>query len=190
MTTEKKADNKPTHQIKEEREGYEDFDRFEIIDYVRYELKPAPSINHQELAGNLYFYLKKSCSVDGIVLISPIDVYLDEGNTFQPDLVFIKSDNMAIIKDDRIEGAPNLVIEILSPSTSANDKIRKKIQYERFGVEEYWIVDPVHRTVDQFQLQSGHFILHATYGDQMTLTSELFPCIHLTMDELFKSFRS
>lgn len=190
MTTEKKADNKPAHQIKEEREVYEDFDRFEIIDYVRYELKPAPSINHQELAGNLYFHLKKSCSIDGIVLISPIDVYLDEGNTFQPDLVFIKTDNMDIIKESRIEGAPNLVIEILSPSTSANDKIRKKIQYERFGVEEYWIVDPVHRTVDQFLLQSGRFLLHATYGDQMTLTSDLFPCIYITMDELFHSFRS
>ncbi len=178
-----------TSQVKEQNEIYSEYDRFEIIDHVRYDLKPAPSINHQVLAGNLYFNLKKTCSLDGVILITPLDVYLDEGNTFQPDLVFIHNDNLAIIKEARIEGAPNLVVEILSPSTSTNDKIRKKAQYERFGVQEYWIIDPVHRTVDQFILSSGKFILHATYGDELTLTSDLFPCIQLTMDELFASFR-
>jgi Uma2 family endonuclease len=178
-----------TSQVKEQNEIYSEYDRFEMIDHVRYDLKPAPSINHQVLAGNLYFNLKKTCSLDGVILITPLDVYLDEGNTFQPDLVYVHNDNLAIIKEARIEGAPNLVVEILSPSTSTNDKIRKKAQYERFGVQEYWIIDPVHRTVDQFILSSGKFILHATYGDELTLTSDLFPCIHLTMDELFTSFR-
>jgi hypothetical protein len=175
--------------LKEQQEIYDEFDRYEIIDNVRYDLKPAPVVNHQKLLGHMYVSLQKTCHSEGIILLAPIDVYFDDGNIFQPDLIFISNDNQQIIKEKRIEGAPDLVAEILSPSTSLNDKIRKKAQYERFGVKEYWLADPVHFTIDQFILQNGKFVLNATYGDGDTLVSDLFSCVNIDMTELFEIIR-
>ncbi|GIM44733.1 hypothetical protein DNHGIG_02820 [Collibacillus ludicampi] len=73
----------------------------------------------------------------------------------------------------------------MSPSTSVNDKIRKKAQYERFGVKEYWVVDPVHLLVDQFVLEEGKYLLHATFGDGDTLISEPFLCVCIDLGEVF-----
>ena len=117
-----------------------------------------------------------------------MDVHLDEGNIFQPDLIFISNENRHIIKE-RIEGAPDLVAEILSPSTSSNDKIHKKAQYERFGVKEYWIVDPVHLIIDQFVLVNHKYQLHATYDELNTLTSARFTCISVDLNLLFKDIK-
>ncbi|MFC4617583.1 Uma2 family endonuclease [Camelliibacillus cellulosilyticus] len=181
-------DEKKKHDvIKEQEIGYDEFERFEIIGGVRYELKPAPTVNHQLLLGHLYHMFYSSCQLNGVVLISPLDVYFDEDNLFQPDLVFISNENLTIIKEKRIEGAPDLVAEILSPSTSINDKIRKKKQYERFGVKEYWIIDPVHLLVDQLIRNDGSYELYATYGNDMVIHSPFFSCIAVHTDKLFKN---
>jgi Uma2 family endonuclease len=181
--------------VKEQGQPYEtgdpDFvnpfieERYEIIEGVRYELQPAPAVNHQRLLGALYIGLHQTCHSNGEVLFAPLDVYLDEDNQFQPDLVFILRSNAAIIKEKRVEGAPDLVAEILSPSTSANDKIRKKRQYARHGVKEYWILDPVHRTVDQFVLDADTFSLRETYGVRDRIRSPLFSCIDIATEQLF-----
>jgi Uma2 family endonuclease len=160
-------------------------ERYEIIEGVRYELQPAPVVDHQRLLAELYFRVRQTCHPNGEVLFAPLDVYLDEDNQFQPDLVFILHSNAAIITEKRVEGAPDLVAEILSPSTSANDKIRKKRQYARHGVKEYWIVDPVHRIVDQFVLEGGTFALHETYGTHGRIRSPLFACIDIDTEQLF-----
>lgn len=76
-------------------------------------------------------------------------------------------------------------MEILSPSTSQNDKIRKKRQYERFGVKEFWIADPTHQTVDQFVLQNGKFTLYETYGVADVLRSPQFACIEIDLSKVF-----
>ncbi len=160
-------------------------DLYEIVEGIRYDLKPAPTVSHQQISGAFHIMLYQTCHLNGTILYSPIDVYLDEDNQFQPDLVFILHENAAIIKEKRIEGAPDLVVEILSPSTSHNDKIRKKRQYERHGVKEYWIVDPLHRIVDQFIRESDKFILLDTYSISGRLTSPLFQCIDIDMSRIF-----
>jgi Uma2 family endonuclease len=191
MTMENK---KKTDRVKEQIQSYPDpepeflgmeFDRYEIIEGIRYDLKPAPTVVHQKISGTLYGMLYNSCRLNGTILYSPVDVYFDEDNQFQPDLVFVLHENESIIKEKRIEGAPDLVAEILSQSTSQNDKIRKKRQYERHGVKEYWIIDPFHRTVDQFLLENGEFVLHETYGLADQLTSPLISCISIDLSEVF-----
>lgn len=162
-----------------------EYERYEIINGIRYELHPAPTVSHQRISGAFHISLHQTCHSTGTILYSPIDVYLDEHNQFQPDLVYITHENESIIKHDRIEGAPDLVLEILSPSTSQNDKIRKKEQYEKFGVKEYWIADPVHHIVDQFVLENSKYILKETFGIANQLTSPLFPCISIDLSKIF-----
>lgn len=174
--------------IKEQTESYGDFDRREIIDYIEYELKPSPTFTHQQLVTRLWNLIYMTCHLAGEIIVAPMDVHLDEGNVFQPDLIFISNENRHIIKE-RIEGVPDLVVEILSPSTSSNDKIHKKAQYERFGVKEYWIVDPVHLIIDQFVLVNHKYQLHATYDELGAVTSELFSCISVDLNVLFKDIK-
>jgi Uma2 family endonuclease len=177
--------NRGMAKIKEEPAPYGDLDRFEVIDHIVFELKPAPSTNHQRIIAHLFQSLNESCHPNGETLFAPIDVYLDEGNCLQPDLVFILNENSHIIKEERIEGAPDLVAEVLSPATSGNDKIRKKAVYERFGVKEFWVVDPFHRLIDQFVLKDGKYELHRTYDEQGMLTSPLFSCVSIDLKRIF-----
>lgn len=107
-------------------------------------IQPIPSCNHQEVSMTL------SIEIGGYIrnnqlgnFFATIDVYLDEENAFHPDLVFVKIENRDIINENgRIMGAPDLVIEILSPSNRQYDLVNKKEVYERCGVNEYWVVDP------------------------------------------------
>lgn len=190
-----KPSKTPMH-IKEQSGGYETTyeeaarhpyieERFEIIEGIRYEMQPSPTFNHQRLVTQISNMIDRTCSSTGTVLVAPMDVYFDDSNIFQPDVIYIANDNSSIIKRHRIEGAPDLVAEILSPNTSANDKIRKKRNYERFGVSEYWIVDPVHRLIDQFIANDGKYELHGTYGAGGLLQSPRFSCINVDMDKLF-----
>ena len=195
---ERHDEKKQQERIKEQQQPYEidgydlppfdnkeEEERYEIVEGVRYEMKPAPTVPHQHILGEMYAMLYQGCRPNGVILFAPLDVYLDEDNQFQPDLVFIANHNASIIHHKRIEGAPDLVAEVLSPSTSHNDKIRKKRQYERHGVQEYWIVDPVHRTVDQFIREQGTFVLHRTYGTEGLLASPIVSCVSIDLSRLF-----
>lgn len=174
--------------VREHYEPYGDFDRREQINGVLYELSPSPTVNHQKLVMTLWDTFHRTCEQRGIVLISPLDVHFDKDNYVQPDLIFIKNENSEIIKE-RIEGTPDLLCEILSPSSGIHDKVRKKELYERFGVGEYWIVDPVYFTVDSFILNKGKFSLQQTYGEEDSLKSVQFPCISIDLTDLFKDIR-
>src|SRR5690348_5516421 len=112
--------------IKEQQEVYDPFDRYEIIDGIRYDLKPSPIASHQTLIGGLHLALHHDCHPNGVILIAPMDVYLNEDNIIQPDIIYILNENTQIIKKKRIEGVPDLLVEVLSPSTASRDKIRKK----------------------------------------------------------------
>ncbi len=130
--------------------------------------------------------LNSSCQPDGVILLAPMDVHLSEDNIVQPDLIFIANDNLSIIVNEKIVGTPNLLVEILSPSTGSRDKVRKKELYARFSVSEYWIIDPVHSIVDQFLLANeGGYTLAASYDETDTLTSKKYPCMSVKLGELF-----
>lgn len=130
----------------------------ELIDNSLY-MSPAPTVTHQNIAGTLYSAIlvytrgKKT----GHVFISPIDVFLSKTNAFQPDVIYIANKNSSIIKEDAIYGAPDLVIEIISPGTEKLDRSKKKTVYEQSGVTEYWIVDPKTNEATGFKLVKGKY---------------------------------
>lgn len=92
---------------------------------------------------------------EGEIILAPMDVHFDLDNILQPDILYIRRDNLHIIRDGWVFGVPDLVVEILSENKGKRDKTIKKDTYERFGVGEYWLADPVYRIVDQFVLADG-----------------------------------
>lgn len=107
-------------------------------------MSPAPDFDHQdtvyELAGLLRAYVKEKSL--GKVVGAPIDVYLNQTNVYQPDVLFLAKERMHLVQQGRVKGAPDLIIEVLSPGTENYDKRTKKKVYEQASVKEYWIVDP------------------------------------------------
>lgn len=131
--------------------------RYEVIRGNLY-VTPAPGFDHQSTASELYFRLAAFVRDEelGTILFAPFDVLLaDLASPVQPDLVFFRKGNQPRPGDSRFEGTPDLVIEILSPSTSRRDLHVKLGAYEDAGVPEYWIVDPKSRSVAVFALPEG-----------------------------------
>ena len=132
----------------------------EVIDDVLY-MSPAPTPFHQLAIGNLHLALATFVQERklGTVFLSPIDVYLDEDhNAVQPDLLFVSKENKLVVARDGLHGSPDLVIEVLSPTNAKHDTMRKKALYEKFGVKEYWIVDPDTRHATGFMLTEKSYI--------------------------------
>ncbi len=135
----------------------------EIIDGKVTAMSPRPTTDHNFVASNIFYllahYLKgKRCTpfADGT------DLYLSEKDHFIPDGMVVCDTEK--IKRDGVHGAPDLVVEVLSPSTAKHDRGRKKQVYEQCGVSEYWIVDPANKTLEQYLLQQGAFTLHEVYA--------------------------
>ena len=136
--------------------GWPDDERWEIIDGVAYNMTPAPRVIHQSIVGKLDRVLWKKVEENGRTLfIAPTDVIFDEYNVVQPD-IFMVCDK-AKITDDNIKGAPDLIIEVTSPSTFLKDKRDKKGLYEKFGVKEYIIVYPDEEIVDRLYLEDNKY---------------------------------
>ncbi len=146
-TTAKKLDRKFSYA---DYLNWADDERFELIDGIAYSMTPAPGSEHQSLSGNLFgfiwqFLKDKSCRV----FSAPFDVRLPEDNTFPDTETFtvVQPDISVICDSEKIDkrgcvGAPDLIIEILSPSTAYTDQTEKMLLYEKHGVREYWIVNP------------------------------------------------
>ena len=138
--------------------------RWELINGVAYDMTPAPTTVHQELVGSLYFQIRRSFEVakrgpgggDCRVFVSPIDVFLSPGQVVQPDLVVVCDPAKIVLHG--IEGPPNLVIEVLSPSTAGKDWSHKRWAYEAARVREYLIVDPEEQVAELLCLDAeGHY---------------------------------
>src|SRR5215212_9009481 len=105
-------------------------------------MSPSPSVAHQRLLARLFDILRKLVP-NGEVFLAPLDVYLDDTNIVQPDLLWVAADNTNIlIEDNLLRGAPDLTVEIFSPGSARNDRREKFRLYEKHGVREYWMVDP------------------------------------------------
>ncbi len=175
---------------------YEDYKTFPDNDGIRKEIiegelfmTPAPNTKHQSVSRELSFLLVsfiKSTNI-GKIFVAPYDVKFSHINVFQPDIVFVLQDNYEIITDININGAPDLVIEILSPSTKANDRIFKKQIYEKFGVKEYWIVDPENETVEIWVLKNHKFILDSKAGKSQTFKSQILKGLEINLSEIFNT---
>jgi Uma2 family endonuclease len=131
----------------------DDGKRHEIIDGVHY-VTPSPRLRHQDLVGRLYFaitaYLMQHPAA-GRVFLSPLDVVLSYHDVVEPDLLFISGDQAGIMTEKNIQGAPALVVEVMSKSTRKRDAQIKRRLFEQAGVREYWLVDPELDTVQVFR---------------------------------------
>ncbi|WP_345242692.1 Uma2 family endonuclease [Nibrella saemangeumensis] len=123
--------------------------------------KKAPTPAHQRVARKLTLALDAFISQNnlGELFFAPVDVFLDDTNSPQPDLVFVATANEAIVTDNGIEGVPQLVVEIISPTSVVRDRFTKKDLYERFGVKEYWIVDPSNQEIEIYTLNNERYEL-------------------------------
>ncbi|MBI3660714.1 Uma2 family endonuclease [Candidatus Acetothermia bacterium] len=119
------------------------------------------------------------------VYYSPIDVVLSNEDVVQPDIVFISKDRLSIIREEAIHGAPDLLIEILSPSTAERDRTLKKTLYARSGVKEFWIVDPVTKAIEVFTLTPQGYQLFKRFEVSQMLSSPLLAGMEIPLSEIF-----
>ncbi|MFZ5631600.1 MAG: Uma2 family endonuclease [Bacillota bacterium] len=162
--------------------------RYEVIEGELF-VVPSPSVVHQKVSGNLLFLLKKHISEtgSGFVFNAPLDVLISDDNVIQPDIIYISDENSRIIGEANISGAPDLVVEVISPSTAQTDYGKKKDLYARFGVKELWIVHPVLQTVDVFINRGGCFGDPARYDRRVKkpLGTVILPGLSISLDEVF-----
>lgn len=164
---------------------WNDDQRWELIDGTPYNMTPAPTTKHQSILIKLAsridsFFAGKTCKA----FVSPTDVVFDDYNVVQPDLLVVC--DRSKITDANIQGAPDLVVEILSPSTSRKDRREKMALYERFAVREYIIIDPANEIVERFWLADWKYGHPDVFGWDETVKLVLFPEIKLNLWEIFE----
>jgi Uma2 family endonuclease len=160
--------------------------RYEIIDGVLY-MPPAPSYGHQS-ANNLFAtYLTIHVQFTGLgrVLAAPFDVELAPNVVVQPDVIVVLAANQDIITPSRIIGAPDLVVEIASPGTATYDRSKKLPVYERAGVGEYWIVDPITQSVEVLLLENDSYQSKGVFAGQSLLPSRVVPDLPVRVNQFF-----
>ena len=155
---------------------YEDYrktpedERYELID-GQLIMAAAPNMAHQTTQANLGAPMHTLVRSEGLghVFFSPCDVVLSEHTTLQPDHIFVSKENEAVLTDANIQGAPDLVVEIISPSSTGRDWVTKRDLYAKYGVKEYWLIDPINRTLWVMRLRNGYLELSDTLYEGDTL---------------------
>jgi Uma2 family endonuclease len=169
----------------EEYYRLDDDQRHEIID-GNLLMTPAPDTWHQdwsrEISMLLVTHVKRRQL--GKVFIAPVDVVLDQENTVQPDLVFIASPNLGMVQRRAIFGTPDLLVELISPSSVRRDRYDKRELYARFGVKEYWIGDPANKSLEILTLREGRYDLHCAAEIQGRLSSLLLQGLEFDLQEI------
>jgi Uma2 family endonuclease len=158
--------------------------RWELINGVAYDMTPSPSVEHQRVSSRLHAAIfnaldegkRKTGKGDCEVFHAPIDLFLpNQESTFQPDLLVVCDPSKVTTRG--IEGVPDLVVEILSPSTASRDTVRKRWSYEAAGVPEYLIVDPEERVAVLLHLEGGRYeeAARVEWGTVVTLLGGKLP---------------
>jgi Uma2 family endonuclease len=147
----------------------------------------SPSLYHQEILLNLVsefrnFLLKNRV---GKVFVAPSDVHFTDTETYQPDILILLTESFSKMQENKIEGAPDLIVEVLSPSTAYYDLKHKKTIYEKHGVKEYWVVDPIDKTVEIYQNQNAKFHLIAELTKTDTAKSQLIAGMEVELEKVF-----
>ncbi len=163
--------------------------RYELLD-GDIKMVPAPSTKHQFASSNLEFILHAFIKEQklGYILDAPVDVVFGTGDgreVAQPDIIFVRRDRKEIIAEAEVQGPPDLIIEVLSPGTEARDRGYKMHLYGRYGVEEYWIVDPKEETLELFRIVEGAYKRVCHCGRDDRFTSSLFPGLTINLPEVF-----
>ena len=162
--------------------------RYEIVNGVLY-MSPSPSWSHQEIVGEIFSHLRTYLRTTGSggAFMAPIDVELAPNVVFQPDVVVLLKANRKKLKERHIVGAPDLAVEIVSPSSETHDRHKKIDAYARAGVPEYWIVDPDARTVEVLAWEKGEYQSQGVYREKATLPSQIVPGLSVQVEQFFVS---
>jgi len=150
-------------------------------------MTPAPDVNHQRISGILEFQLRNYVldKKPGFVFDAPIDVFFGETEVYQPDIIYISNKRQHIIGEKKIEGAPDLIIEILSPSTAYYDLREKYRIYERYDVKEYWIVDPMQKKIEIYENKDQNFSLYNEVEEEGVVSSKLLDGFSVILNDIF-----
>jgi Uma2 family endonuclease len=171
---------------------YEDFcclpndgKRYEIIDGELF-VTPSPRSLHQIVIANLHLELGRFVKDRemGRVLVAPLDVVLSRFDIVEPDLLFVSKSRSSTVTETNVQGAPDLVVEVLARTTAEIDRTTKLKLYARNGVQEYWIIDPYGPSAEIYRRQERGFEPVKTLGARDSLTSPLFPGFSLPLMDL------
>ncbi|MGZ3873643.1 MAG: Uma2 family endonuclease [Mucilaginibacter sp.] len=160
---------------------------FQLINYELI-MSPSPIPLHQVISARIIQAIANFLddkNNHGFLVSAPMDVKLDEGNVLQPDILYIAEDRKEEIIKDCIEGAPDLIIEILSPSNAYYDLRQKKDIYEKYGVKEYIILDPIAQNADLYALKDRAYYLHQKAQKSEQLLSLILPGLSFDLNKIF-----
>ena len=143
----------------------------QLIEGELFEVVPPVPL-HQDVVFQVGTVLKQ-LRPDGHMYISPLAVVLDEHNVLQPDVMWLAPDTKCLVTNKRVESAPELVVEVLSPSTARYDKSVKFLLYEKHGTREYWLIDLDRRQIEVWTREGSEFVLLGTFGDTESFASPL-----------------
>ena len=189
MSTEARA-QRPAGRIVLTYEDYcdlpDDGRRYEILD-GELGVTPSPTRSHQELAANLLIALKLFVAARGLgeVFIAPFDVILEKTSVVVPDLLFVSRERLEIVTEHGVQGAPDLIVEILSPGTSRRDRGDKAQLYARHGVRHYWLADPDGQVLETLELDGELYRETARLTGAARFTPTLFPGLEIFLSSLW-----
>jgi Uma2 family endonuclease len=151
-------------------------------------MSPSPNSTHQAIVARLNQLILNflDSKYDAGYVAGSMDVVFDENNVFQPDILYVSVERKVEIVKDRINGAPDLAIEILSPSNAYYDLRQKKDIYEKYGVKEYIIIDPIAKNAELYALKNGVYYIHQKAQESELLNSVLLPGFSIDIARLFR----
>lgn len=164
--------------------------RYEIVNGVLL-LMPSPNRSHQKVALEIASYLRTHVQTAGLgeVYIAPFDVELADDTVFQPDVLVVLNANLDKATEDGVIGAPDLVVEVISPYSGPHDRITKYEKYARAGIPEYWLANPEKRTVEVMVLEDGTYRSPGIFQGQDTLPSRVVPGFPVQVEQFFATLR-
>lgn len=150
--------------------------------------KTSPTPQHQLAAGNLYALLRAYVGTNnlGTVFFAPVDVFLGENSLVNPDLLYVRISRQEIITKNGIMGSPDLVIEVLSPSTMKHDRGEKKELYEKYQIPEYWIVDIKNQAIEVYTLDKEDYHLADFATEEGMISSSVLVGLQVNVKEIFE----
>ncbi|MBI5292999.1 MAG: Uma2 family endonuclease [Chloroflexi bacterium] len=167
----------------------DDGKRYELVDGVLREMAdmPAPTLAHQLVSRGLFRKLDGYVAERklGQMLYAPVDVYLADDLSYQPDILFVANESRAKLTNDEVIGPPDLVVEIVSPASRNIDRKEKAANYANHGVREYWLVYPDAWIIEVLELKEGKFQLLGRYGEGETVRSEVLAGLEFLAETVF-----
>jgi len=161
--------------------------RYEIINGVLF-VANAPNLDHQFAVMEIAAELRNYAKAEGLghVYVAPCEVHLSErSKPVQPDIFFVRQERLPERRAAFFDGAPDLIVEVISPSSIRLDRVTKFTEYEQTGVQEYWLADPVAHIVEVYVLSNGEYALLGTFQKEETIQSQIFIDIKIMVNNIF-----